>query len=97
MLPAVIRKNSEDLDIEDDYLSLLNSVSFDEDCQASTLDELVTNHLKLAGLPLSISDFGVKDEHVGELAEDAMGQWTSSFNPIDLSYRDFSQLYGAVL
>ena len=97
MLPAVVRKNSEEGAVGEDYYDLLNSVAFDEDCNAESLDQLLENHLQAAGLPLKLDGFGVTDEHVGELAEDAETQWTSTFNPIQLSFRDLTQVFGQVL
>jgi len=50
--------------------------------------------LEFADLPTSLSHFGVKDEDIPVLAEDAETQWTSTFNPVDFSYRDFAEVYG---
>ncbi len=97
MLPAVVRKNSEKGDIADRYKDLLNSVAGDKDCQADSLDQLLEKQLAEAGIPLTLESYGVVDDDVGVLAEDAEGQWTSSFNPIPLCFRDFTEIYGSVL
>ena len=97
MLPAVIRRNSEDDAVNDDYLSLLHSVAADEDCQFESLDELVENHLRLAGMPTRLSEINVRGEHIEELAKDAETQWTSTFNPVNLAKRDFQEIYSRLL
>jgi alcohol dehydrogenase len=97
MLPAVIRRNSEDCVIQDDYDSLLASVRGDEDCDFERLDQLVESYLGLAQLPLSLSEIGVPSEALPEVALDAESQWTSSFNPITLGERDFLELYASIL
>ncbi|MCM8537577.1 MAG: iron-containing alcohol dehydrogenase [Lentisphaeraceae bacterium] len=97
MLPPVIRRNSEDPVIHEDYQSLLLSVSGDEDCQFDSLDQLVENHLELANLPLRLSEVGISEDKVSELAEDAETQWTSSFNPVMLGERDFLDIYSRIL
>lgn len=97
MLPAVIRKNSEDDEVHDDYLSLLHSVAADEDCEFESLDALVENHLKLAGMPTRLAEINVSDEHIEELAKNAETQWTSTFNPINLAERDFQEIYMSLI
>lgn len=97
LLPAVIRRNSEDNEVHDDYLNLLHSVASDPDCEFESLDQLVENHLTLAGMPLYLSDIGISAKHVAELAADAETQWTSSFNPVSLGERDFQEMYSRLL
>ena len=97
MLPVVIRRNSEDFLYSELYDDLLGSVAGDADCQAETLDQLIEDFLAAAGVPLTLEAFGVTEEDISDLAEDAEGQWTSSFNPVGLNFRDFTELYGTVL
>jgi alcohol dehydrogenase len=97
MLPAVVRINSENCVVKDDYDALLASVQDDEDCQFESLADLLDNHLKLSGLAERLSLIGVDESLLGELAEDANTQWTSSFNPVDYGVRDFIRIYESVL
>ncbi|MCH2208475.1 MAG: iron-containing alcohol dehydrogenase [Lentisphaerales bacterium] len=97
LLPAVIRRNSEDDAVHDDYLGLVHSVAADPDCEFESLDQLIENHLKLADMPLRLSAIGVNGDHIAELAADAETQWTSSFNPVTLGVRDFQEMYSALL
>ena len=97
MLPAVIRKNSEDESVREDYMDLLRSVTGDEPGNYESLADLIESYLEFADLPLRISEFGVTEEDIPVLAEDAETQWTSTFNPVDYSYRDFAEVYGRAL
>jgi len=94
MLPAVIRKNSQDASVKEDYQDLLSSVAGSESDHYESLADLIESYLEFADLPTSLSHFGVKDEDIPVLAEDAETQWTSTFNPVDFSYRDFAEVYG---
>ncbi|MBX9587710.1 MAG: iron-containing alcohol dehydrogenase [Hyphomonadaceae bacterium] len=50
------------------------------------------------GLPTRLRDVGIKQEHVGQLAEDAMKQTRLLVNnPREVTLRDASEIYGAVL
>ena len=97
MLPSVIRKNSEDTAVKEDYMDLLSSVTGSESDHYESLADLVESYLEFADLPVRISEFGVKEEDIPELAEDAESQWTSTFNPVYFSYRDFAEVYGNAL
>ncbi|MCM8528675.1 MAG: iron-containing alcohol dehydrogenase [Lentisphaeraceae bacterium] len=97
MLPAVIRKNSEDESVKEDYMDLLASVAGAESDHYESLADLIESFLEFADLPVKISEFGVTKDDIPELAEDAETQWTSTFNPVDYSYRDFAEVYGNAL
>ena len=97
MLPSVIRKNSEDESVKADYMDLLASVVGPDSERYESLAELIESFLEFADLPLRISEFGVTKDDIAELAEDAESQWTSTFNPVDYSYRDFAEVYGNAL
>jgi alcohol dehydrogenase class IV len=50
------------------------------------------------GLPTRLREVGIKQENVGQLAEDAMKQTRLLVNnPRDVTLRDASEIYGAVL
>ncbi|MGE0852017.1 MAG: iron-containing alcohol dehydrogenase [Hyphomicrobiaceae bacterium] len=50
------------------------------------------------GLPVRLRDVGIKQEHVGQLAEDAMKQTRLLVNnPREVTLQDASEIYGAVL
>ena len=97
MLPSVIRKNSEDDSVKEDYMDLLSSVAGAESDHYESLADLIESFLEFADLPVKISEFGVTRDDIPELAEDAETQWTSTFNPVDYSYRDFAEVYGNAL
>ena len=97
MLPSVIRKNSEDDSVKEDYMDLLSSVAGAESDHYESLADLIESFLAFADLPVKISEFGVTRDDIPELAEDAETQWTSTFNPVDYSYRDFAEVYGNAL
>jgi alcohol dehydrogenase class IV len=50
------------------------------------------------GLPTRLRDFDIKQEHIGQLADDAMKQTRLLVNnPREVTLRDASEIYGAVL
>jgi alcohol dehydrogenase len=48
-------------------------------------------------MPRTISEHGVKEENLRDLAEMAAKQWTAQFNPRDVSVADFVELYRGAL
>ncbi|MFN0079793.1 MAG: iron-containing alcohol dehydrogenase [Prosthecobacter sp.] len=87
MLPHVIRFNSQLPEIAAVYESY-----FDGD-----LADRVSELLWEARMPRQISEYGVKEEHLRDLAEMAAKQWTAQFNPRVPSVEDFVELYRAAL
>jgi alcohol dehydrogenase len=87
MLPHVIRFNSQQPDIAAVYESY-----YDGD-----LADRVSELLWEAKMPRQISEYGVKEEHLHDLAEMAAKQWTAQFNPRAPSVEDFVELYRAAL
>ena len=71
MMPHVIRFNSQDSEIAAIYKSY-----FDGD-----LADRVSELLWEAKMPRNISEYGVTEEHLKDLAEMASKQWTAQFNP----------------
>lgn len=97
MLPAVIRKNSEDESVQEDYMDLLLSVTTNESEHYENLASLIESYLRFGGLSANISEFGVAEGDIPTLAEQASREWTSTFNPLSYSYRDFAEVYAQVL
>lgn len=87
MLPHVIRFNSQMPEIAAIYESY-----FDGD-----LADRVSELLWEAQMPRAISEHGVKEEDLRDLAELAAKQWTAQFNPRPAAMGDFVALYRAAL
>lgn len=87
MLPHVIRFNSAMVDAALEYRDLFNG----------DLAARITILLSEAGLPTSLSSFGVTHDHISKLANEAATQWTARFNPRDISEDDFAALYAGAL
>jgi alcohol dehydrogenase len=87
MLPHVIRFNSQLPEIAAIYESY-----FDGD-----LADRVSELLWEAQMPRQISEYGVKEENLHDLAEMAAKQWTAQFNPRPPSVEDFVAMYRAAL
>jgi alcohol dehydrogenase len=87
LLPHVIRFNAKLPEIAAVYESY-----FDGD-----LADRVSELLWEAKMPRQISEYGVKEEHLRDLAEMAAKQWTAQFNPRTPSVEDFVELYRAAL
>lgn len=96
MLPHVVRFNGEDESISQIYAELLecsgapspNGVRAHE-----TLAVILEEFMDAAGLSCSLNQCGVTEDKIGNLSEEAAGQWTASFNPRDIAASDFNQLY----
>lgn len=87
MMPHVIRFNSKLPEIAAIYESY-----FDGD-----LADRVSELLWEARMPRKISEYGVKEEHLQDLAEMAAKQWTAQFNPRMPTVADFVEMYRAAL
>lgn len=86
MLPSVIRFNAID------QAGLYSTVG-----GADTAAEAVERLMEQAELPPRLSEYGVTEQDVPQLAEDAAKQWTAQFNPRSLEVDDFVGLYRTVL
>ena len=98
MLPHVVRFNAQQAQPRTVYRELaaaaeLTSAAHDHPPQA--LIERLEALLDLAHLPRRLSDSGGKRELIPLLADEAVRQWTATFNPRPLSKEDFAQLYEA--
>ena len=87
MLPHVIRFNAEDPEIARIYASYF----------AGDLADHLTELLKKAGMPTSLSAYGVREDDLNPLAEMAAKQWTAQFNPRIPSVEDFVALYRSAM
>ncbi len=87
MLPHVIRFNRALPEIASIYESYLDG----------DMAERVNELLWEAKMPRSIDGYGVKEEHLSDMAAMAAKQWTAQFNPRKPSEADFVELYRAAL
>jgi alcohol dehydrogenase len=87
MLPHVIRFNAQQPEIAAIYESYFDG----------NLADRVSELLWEAQMPRTLSEHGVKQENLIDLAEMATKQWTAQFNPRLPSVEDFVELYRAAL
>ncbi len=93
MLPAVIRMNGTEH--ADWYAQLLREV----DPQVSTdeapekLAAMVVRWMREAGLATSMDELSIPPAGIDDFVQDALKQWTGTFNPVPLSEERVSQLY----
>jgi len=64
---------------------------------ADALAQRITELLRIAELPTSLSEAGVSDSILPLLAEEASHQWTARFNPRPVSETDLLSLYEAAV
>jgi len=96
MLPAVIRLNGRHHPSW--YAELLSEVEPVADpLQApERLAERVESWLRLAGLATSLTELEITGETIEQLCEDALKQWTGTFNPVPLDRQRAQSLYEEV-
>jgi alcohol dehydrogenase len=90
MLPHVIRYNSE---IAEDYYQELAGPLAEKGKGAEFLASEVDRLAKIAGLPRRLRDVGISQSIFPILAEEAMQQWTGTFNPRPLTEDALIGLY----
>jgi alcohol dehydrogenase len=100
MLPHVIRCNGRV--IADQYRELIAAgrragANIDETDSAESLAQFVTRLAERGGLATRLTGCGVVAADIPAMAAAAAEQWTGTFNPIDLTSRDYQQLYEAAL
>lgn len=86
MLPHVVRWNRKVIDAATTYHEL-----------HPDLDGRLEALLVRAGLETRLEAFGVKEEHIPQLAEEAAKQWTAQFNPAQAGAHEFQRIYAAAL
>jgi alcohol dehydrogenase len=102
MLPHVIRFNAEQPGIGDLYLRLAiegGLVPREADLAAAieALTALVTDLMRAAELPTTLSARGVTADALPMLAAEAARQWTARMNPREIGEAGFSALYAGAL
>ena len=97
MLPAVVRMNGAEH--APWYAELVREVEPDvrvEDAP-ERLAEMLTQWLKEANLATSLEELSVPPEEIDQFTEDALKQWTGTFNPIPLDAKRVKGLYQSVI
>ncbi|MCS6777113.1 MAG: iron-containing alcohol dehydrogenase [Chloroherpetonaceae bacterium] len=102
MLPHVVRFNAQQPEIRALYHDLLCVAgkaerSADPAQSVSTLVAELNAMLSLAGMRVSLREYGVDDASIAMLAQEAARQWTAQFNPRPIFPEDFIALYRAAL
>jgi alcohol dehydrogenase len=98
MLPYVVRFNGQNQEALRGYAELASApeIACISDGPEKALDALIEHLqslLRLADMPRSLADCGVKSSMIPTLAEEAAQQWTATFNPRPISPQDFATLY----
>lgn len=96
MLPAVIRMNGE---VHGEwYAELLREIEPHVDAREAPerLAELVTGWVHTAGLATSLSALSIPHDQIDQFVQDALQQWTGTFNPIPLDAARTRQLYRSI-
>jgi alcohol dehydrogenase len=96
MLPAVIRMNGAAH--ADWYAELLRDVepTVAQEEAPERLAEMVTDWLREAGLATSFEQLSIPASEIDAIAEDALKQWTGTFNPVPLDVDRTRDLYRSV-
>ncbi|NNE90319.1 MAG: iron-containing alcohol dehydrogenase [Verrucomicrobiales bacterium] len=87
MLPHTIRFNRQDPEIAAIY----------EEFGGADLDHRIENLLRLSDMKTEIAPFGVTDEIIPQLADEAAEQWTAQFNPVPVSADDLVGVFRGAL
>ncbi len=98
MLPHVIRFNAAVVgDLYADLAHDAGTINGDRGAGAEALARRVTDLMRAADLPTTLSECGVSAGIFGVLAEEAAQQWTSRYNPRPVTEDDLRRLYEAAL
>jgi alcohol dehydrogenase len=100
MLPHVIRHNGRR--VSDWYRELLHSHGELRQVETANgapdaLAEFLAENSRRAGLASTLTECGVSRDSLPELAAAAAKQWTGKFNPVEVTEREFQQLYESAL
>ncbi|QDV61592.1 iron-containing alcohol dehydrogenase [Crateriforma conspicua] len=93
MLPAVIRLNGQQH--QQWYAELLRELDLPPSDQSPSdrLADLVQQWVRRAGLATNLADLAIPSGQIDEFADDALRQWTGTFNPIALDADNVRSLY----
>ena len=96
MLPAVIRMNGAKR--ADWYCELLREIdpTVKTDDAPDRLADMVVGWMREAGLATSLDELSIPQSGINVFVQDALKQWTGTFNPIELSAERVDRLYRAV-
>jgi alcohol dehydrogenase len=61
------------------------------------LAEMLRQWLKEANLATSLEELGIPQEGIDQFTEDALKQWTGTFNPVSLDAKRVKSLYQSVI
>ncbi|MEM6797996.1 MAG: iron-containing alcohol dehydrogenase [Planctomycetota bacterium] len=98
-LPQVVRQNGQDEGVALAYAELvaelgeLELAEQDAGDAVVALAEYLVGLAKRAGLASKLSDCGVEQSRLPELAAQAATQWTGTFNPVEMTADDYLRLY----
>ncbi len=100
MLPLVVRFNSRDPGARSGYAQLVLDLEptqrdTSEDTRVERLIARLCHLLNLAGFPRSLTECGITSSDVNRLGDEAVRQWTATFNPRPATFTDFAALYEA--
>jgi alcohol dehydrogenase len=98
LLPHVIRFNAPAVGpLYNDFAHEAGLINGDMGAAAEALAQRITQLMRLAGLPTTLSACGVSAGILSLLAEEASQQWTARFNPRPVNEIDLMHLYEAAL
>lgn len=98
LLPHVIRFNALAVDsLYSELAEQIQPVGEDPMEAAELLAHRISELMKLADMPLTLSDCGVSPGILPVLAEEANQQWTARFNPRPVEEADLLALYQAAM
>jgi alcohol dehydrogenase len=98
LLPHVVRFNGAAVgSLYGELIHHAGLANGDSGAAAEALAQRITELMRLAGLPLTLSECGITDGILPLLAEEANQQWTSRFNPRPVTESDLLRLYEAAL
>lgn len=96
MLPAVIRFNGgEHADWYAELVREINPAVREKDAP-DELAEMVEDWMRAAGLAISLDELSIPSSDIGMFVDDALQQWTGTFNPIPLDEDSVRMLYREV-
>lgn len=98
MLPPVIQFNGQEFG--NWYGELWRDVAHTElgkECEAGSIAESLSHFVRrlvqIVGLETELTQVGVTEDSLDQLAKDATSQWTGTFNPRPMTQADFRELY----